>query len=149
MEEAKKESDKRSTRILENRPTGGGSSRLGGGSKVVRKPLNHHRALLGVSSSSSSSSSVPANPLKGLVSAPSNPRLPENHPMLERKHRPNNSYHYTHANKSSSLGGMGVANPEIMRRPLKERIIHLLAVRPYKKPELMSRIQRGKTSALF
>ncbi|XP_068986727.1 RNA polymerase II elongation factor Ell isoform X2 [Bombus flavifrons] len=31
---------------------------------------------------------------------------------------------------------------EIMRRPLKERLIHLLALRPYKKPELYDRINR-------
>ncbi|KAG7203569.1 hypothetical protein KM043_013613 [Ampulex compressa] len=31
---------------------------------------------------------------------------------------------------------------DIMRRPLKERLIHLLALRPYKKPELYDRINR-------
>ncbi|XP_015191577.1 PREDICTED: RNA polymerase II elongation factor Ell-like isoform X2 [Polistes dominula] len=31
---------------------------------------------------------------------------------------------------------------DIMRRPLKERLIHLLAVRPYKKPELYDRINK-------
>ncbi|XP_003395885.1 RNA polymerase II elongation factor Ell [Bombus terrestris] len=31
---------------------------------------------------------------------------------------------------------------EIMRRPLRERLIHLLALRPYKKPELYDRINR-------
>ncbi|KAK2583444.1 hypothetical protein KPH14_009418 [Odynerus spinipes] len=31
---------------------------------------------------------------------------------------------------------------DIMRRPLKERLIHLLALRPYKKPELYDRISR-------
>jgi len=33
-------------------------------------------------------------------------------------------------------------NPEIMKRSLRERLIHLLAVRTYKKPELIARIQR-------
>ena len=34
-------------------------------------------------------------------------------------------------------------NPELMRRPLRERIIHLLAIRSYKKPELVTRLHRG------
>merc|ERR1719282_1120522 len=33
-------------------------------------------------------------------------------------------------------------NTEIMKRPLRDRLIHLLAVRPYKKPELLPRVQR-------
>lgn len=34
-------------------------------------------------------------------------------------------------------------NPDLMRRPLRERIIHLLAIRSYKKPELVTRLHRG------
>ncbi|XP_054285714.1 RNA polymerase II elongation factor ELL [Macrosteles quadrilineatus] len=33
-------------------------------------------------------------------------------------------------------------NPDIMRRPIRDRLIHLLAVRPYKKPELYSVITK-------
>ncbi|XP_074598851.1 uncharacterized protein LOC141853415 isoform X2 [Brevipalpus obovatus] len=33
-------------------------------------------------------------------------------------------------------------NPELMKRSLRERVIHLLALRPYKKPELMARLGR-------
>jgi len=33
-------------------------------------------------------------------------------------------------------------NPEIMKRSLRERLLHLLAVRTYKKPELIARINR-------
>lgn len=33
-------------------------------------------------------------------------------------------------------------NPEIMRRPIRDRLIHLLAVRPYKKPEIYAAITR-------
>ncbi|XP_058805746.1 RNA polymerase II elongation factor Ell [Phymastichus coffea] len=33
-------------------------------------------------------------------------------------------------------------NPEIMRRSLKERLIHILALRPYKRPELFDRIHQ-------
>lgn len=39
-------------------------------------------------------------------------------------------------------GSMAEANPELMRRPLRERIIHLLAIRSYKKPELVNRLHR-------
>ena len=40
------------------------------------------------------------------------------------------------------------ANPDLMRRPLRERIIHLLAIRPYKKPELLNRLHRGSFPTL-
>ncbi|XP_055537943.1 RNA polymerase II elongation factor Ell isoform X2 [Wyeomyia smithii] len=33
-------------------------------------------------------------------------------------------------------------NPEIMKRNIRERLIHLLALRPYKKPELFARISQ-------
>lgn len=33
-------------------------------------------------------------------------------------------------------------NPEIMKRSLRERVVHLLAVRPYKKPEISERMNR-------
>lgn len=35
-----------------------------------------------------------------------------------------------------------VNNPEIMKKTLRERLIHLLAVKPYRKPELLQRINR-------
>ncbi len=57
--------------------------------------------------------------------------LPGNHPMLDRSAAPA-SYSKSHMNL------------DLMKRPLKERIIHLLAVRPFKKPELILRINRGK-----
>ncbi|KAI1283208.1 RNA polymerase II elongation factor ELL [Halotydeus destructor] len=34
------------------------------------------------------------------------------------------------------------ANPELMKRPLRERIIHLLALRSYKKPELLAKVMK-------
>ncbi|KAK6644143.1 hypothetical protein RUM43_000410 [Polyplax serrata] len=37
-------------------------------------------------------------------------------------------------------------NPELMRRPLRERLIHLLALKPYKKPELYDRLNRDGLS---
>lgn len=33
-------------------------------------------------------------------------------------------------------------NPDLMRRPIRDRVIHLLAVRPYKKPELYLALSR-------
>lgn len=42
------------------------------------------------------------------------------------------------AANSRPLSGRGI--PDIMKRPIKERLIHLLALRPYKKPELYARI---------
>ena len=49
---------------------------------------------------------------------------------------PHHHHHHHHHNHH--------ANQDLMRRPLKERIIHLLAVRPYKKPELLARVARGE-----
>ena len=45
--------------------------------------------------------------------------------------------------RDAVVNGAIESNPELMRRPLRERIIQLLAIRPYKKPELMSRLHRG------
>eukprot|EP00095_Tigriopus_kingsejongensis_P004709 maker-scaffold276_size226481-snap-gene-1.27 protein:Tk04709 transcript:maker-scaffold276_size226481-snap-gene-1.27-mRNA-1 annotation:"rna polymerase ii elongation factor ell" len=57
--------------------------------------------------------------------------LSDSHPMLNRS--PQGGRSSMPYNKPHS---------DIMKRPLKERIIHLLAVRPYKKPELLSRVTR-------
>jgi len=46
---------------------------------------------------------------------------------------------YPSALKSSSSKP---ANTEIMKKSLRERLIHLLAVRPYKKPELLDRMHK-------
>ena len=44
---------------------------------------------------------------------------------------------------STSSALQSEINPELMRRPLRERITHLLAIRPYKKPELIARLHKG------
>ncbi|KOX76737.1 RNA polymerase II elongation factor ELL2, partial [Melipona quadrifasciata] len=49
---------------------------------------------------------------------------------------------YKSANASRSRNRTEKKIPDIMRRPLKERFIHLLALRPYKKPELYDRLIR-------
>lgn len=33
-------------------------------------------------------------------------------------------------------------NPELMRRPLRERLIHVLALKPFKKPEILDRLRK-------
>lgn len=53
----------------------------------------------------------------------------------------------TASNSSSNSNHAATRSPEkkisdIMRRPLKERLIHVLALRPYKKPELYDRINK-------
>ena len=35
-------------------------------------------------------------------------------------------------------------NPSVINLPFRDRIIHLLAIRPYKKPELLARLHKGK-----
>jgi RNA polymerase II elongation factor ELL len=47
------------------------------------------------------------------------------------------------ANGNSITNSSTETNPELVKRPLRERIIHLLAIRPYKKPELMTRLHKG------
>lgn len=45
---------------------------------------------------------------------------------------------------ANGSGSMVEANPDLMKRPLRERLIHMLAIRSYKKPELVSRLHKGK-----
>lgn len=48
-------------------------------------------------------------------------------------------------NSRNANGGSKVtlaSNPELMKRSLRERVIHLLALRPYKKPELLARLNK-------
>jgi len=66
----------------------------------------------------------------GCVSPVPGSQLSANHPMLDRLGKGP----YCPTNKQMTT--------EIMKRTLRDRIVHLLAVRPYKKPELMVRIHR-------
>uniref|UniRef100_A0A3B4B449 OCEL domain-containing protein n=1 Tax=Periophthalmus magnuspinnatus TaxID=409849 RepID=A0A3B4B449_9GOBI len=43
---------------------------------------------------------------------------------------------------ASALGQHNSATDEVQRRPLRERVTHLLALKPYRKPELLLRLQR-------
>ncbi|XP_059080916.1 RNA polymerase II elongation factor ELL-like [Tigriopus californicus] len=103
----------------------------GGGSNLpqrTRSPTIMH------SSSTSSSSNASAPPSRAVApnsssSSSSSSFLSETHPMLNRSPKGRSMMNFK-------------PHSEIMKRPLKERIIHLLAVRPYKKPELLSRVTR-------
>lgn len=55
---------------------------------------------------------------------------------LSKSSSPNNSY------QRSSLHNKPQVNSDIAKRPLKEKLIHMLALRPYKKPELYDRAVR-------
>nr|CAD7204431.1 unnamed protein product [Timema douglasi] len=56
--------------------------------------------------------------------------------------RNNNNSNIGHLSQQKPATGV----PDIMRRPIRERVIHLLALRPYKKPELFDRISRDVLS---
>ncbi|XP_046444893.1 RNA polymerase II elongation factor Ell-like [Daphnia pulex] len=43
---------------------------------------------------------------------------------------------------ANGSGSMVEANPDLMKRPLRERLIHMLAIRSYKKPELVNRLHK-------
>ncbi|KAK7904780.1 hypothetical protein WMY93_017387 [Mugilogobius chulae] len=44
--------------------------------------------------------------------------------------------------KTTSASGQNKSGNEVQRRPLRERVTHLLALKPYRKPELLLRLQR-------
>ncbi|KAH8870247.1 RNA polymerase II elongation factor ELL [Schistosoma japonicum] len=56
------------------------------------------------------------------------------------------------ANRTQSLNPVGcgpsppLPNPEVLARSLRERIIHILALRPYQRPELLLRLSRDGLS---
>ncbi|XP_055316484.1 RNA polymerase II elongation factor Ell isoform X2 [Sitodiplosis mosellana] len=52
----------------------------------------------------------------------------------------NNFQNRANSRNSSSSNSYGRGNPDIVKRPIKERLIHMLALRPYKKPEIYSKI---------
>ncbi|XP_031638993.1 RNA polymerase II elongation factor ELL2 [Contarinia nasturtii] len=55
-------------------------------------------------------------------------------------HNNNNFQNRANSRNSSSSKSYGRGNSEIVKRPIKERLIHMLALRPYKKPEIYSKI---------
>ncbi|KAK1128392.1 hypothetical protein K0M31_002856 [Melipona bicolor] len=73
---------------------------------------------------------------------PSNSRHRDSTSIPTSGSQPGLSSSYKSANVSRSRNRTEKKIPDIMRRPLKERFIHLLALRPYKKPELYDRLIR-------
>nr|XP_018905239.1 PREDICTED: RNA polymerase II elongation factor Ell [Bemisia tabaci] len=55
---------------------------------------------------------------------------------------PSIKYQTSSSNKSSCSPALKHGNPDIVRQPLRTRLIHLLAVRNYKKPEIYAAISR-------
>ncbi|XP_011058502.1 PREDICTED: RNA polymerase II elongation factor Ell [Acromyrmex echinatior] len=69
------------------------------------------------------------------TSGNSQPKASTNKPIANSSN--NNSSHLSAAHNQEKK-----PVSDIMRRPLKERLIHVLALRPYKKPELYERIKK-------
>lgn len=148
MNEAKKESEKRTTQLLEN---GGRKSKT-----VQRKVMKQTFSRNGRAASSLAPPKPQQQPqhhhphphhhhhhppagsaIGGAGAGPgSRDYLSGKHPLLDRK-RPGGAGGHGHGADG------GTANPQLMKRPLRERLIHLLAVRPMKKPELLDRVTRG------
>ena len=129
--DVKREQEKRTTRILDKSKIGGVSSAAGlvSGKRIVsRKHILANKSLqsAGRSNDLNKYSHTHGHGSRSHSQQPKPPPLIKNgcHPMLDRN---------KHKNKPNY-------NPEIMKRTLRERIVHLLAVRPLKKPELMDRI---------
>ena len=150
MFEAKKESEKRTTQFLDRRPPPSSAR-----AKYVRKiptpaVANRKNTYTNTFANSSGNSGGGGNHGDSAISV-KNQRtahvhqggfLSGTHPMLDRNaHKSSSSNSMA---SSSPFSKMSHVNSELIRRPLKERIIHLLAVRPFKKPELLSRINRGE-----
>lgn len=92
-------------------------------------------------------SSRPGSPMSRPAPAPAPARSPvfsqsvsSHPPHPPQPAQPRNSYQQTHAQKPAP--SRPSVNTEIMKRPLRERLIHLLAVRTYKKPELYIRMHK-------
>jgi len=125
-----------------------------GGSRTAHPSSANTGAVRGPpkkpSSPSKGGSVRPPSPSKGIVRQTSSPSPPSHRPpklQYQQQHPqakptppiisdPSVKREKSHPVQKPSI------NPEIMKRPLRERLIHLLAVRPYKKPELLLRITR-------
>lgn len=116
MVEVKRENEKRTTQFLDREPS---SAKRG-----LPTPSTRNSAI---PNKTSISDSAPRQQYQHQY-------LSGNHPLLDRPR--------SNGEKAKKSFLPSAVNPELMRRPLRERIIHLLAVRPFKKPELLSRISR-------
>lgn len=134
--DVKREQEKRTTRILDKSKIGGAAAGLVSGKQIVSR--KHILANKSVQSAGRSNDLIKyshthghGSRMSGQSQQPTPPLINNGchtlngcHPMLDRnKHKKPN-------------------NPEIMKRTLRERVVHLLAVRPLKKPELLDRMTR-------
>ena len=134
MSDVKKENEKRTTQLLDRGPKTQ-AKRLIPPAMFNANSGSNSRSAIPVPSNSINATSIPktgGSPRRSNGSSTSS-YLPGNHPMLERHRGPDSATRTKKVNY----------NPDLLRRPLRERIIHLLAVRPFKKPELLARISRG------
>jgi len=83
----------------------------------------------------------PSSPIKDHYQPQAKPVPPANSDTCVKREKPLVSDPCVKREKSHPVQKPSI-NPEIMKRPLRERLIHLLAVRPYKKPELLLRMNR-------
>jgi len=104
-------------------------------SQVVRKV--HKSGVAGVSPSQSYSGLGPGRgPARPQSPAKAPPPPPP--PACSSTHQPNQHKSY----QPPKPAPKPPVNTEIMKKGLRERLIHLLAVRPYKKPELLLRMHK-------
>jgi len=128
MSDVKKENEKRTTKYLEDKARNGlvpkshniVSEKMRLANKSSHFSTNRATNINNTrfSHTHGGSSGLPRGP-------PPHSGLSGSHPWLDRKQQKR-----------------AQTNSEIMKRPLRDRIVHLLAVRPYKKPELLDRITR-------
>jgi len=145
--QAKVESDSKKTVLLDNNSKDKKKASIPR-SLVVKKPvssssvpLSKHYSSAIPSASGQSAFSGPGR--GGGVGRPSGPRPPSPHttnkPGAAAFSRQAVDLKKCHVNNKSSPSS---SNPEIMKRSLRDRLIHLLAVKPYKKIELIPRLNK-------
>jgi len=165
-----KEKEKKSTVLLDNKDKKRAMVPKGQViRKVVRDHSSSSSSRTSSSTTGSSSSSSSGNlhpsytglgPGRGNMNRPASPQIPSS------RSQPSSSSSLSSPSSSSSVSSATsstntsqrshppavsrpppsrpppTVNTEIMKRPLRDRLIHLLAVRPYKKLELLPRIQK-------
>jgi len=152
--DVKLENEKKSTVLLESKDKKKASLPK---SQVVRKI--HKSGVAGVSSSrtlqSGGSSGSPASPSQSysglgpgrgstrpqspVKTLPPPPPAPVQRPPCSSSSLQNNQHKSYQAPKPAPKPPL---NTEIMKKSLRDRLLHLLAVRPYKKPELLLRMHK-------
>ncbi|XP_012232922.1 RNA polymerase II elongation factor Ell [Linepithema humile] len=117
MAVAEENNKNKCTRVIKaNGPDIGRKVKVKGTGRIIPPPYAKHRESTTTIPTSGSSQS------KASTNKPAASNSSSNHPATTRS-----------PEKKIS---------DLMRRPLKERLIHLLALRPYKKPEIYDRITR-------